>query len=89
MAEVLAILKAIQSGNENAFAELLSQYQPLIQKMAQSFLNVCPELDREDLIQEASLALSNAAKHYRLDETGVTFGLYAKICIKNRLISIV
>ena len=84
----LDTLQAIQSGDQNAFAKLLLQYQPLIHSMAQSFSASCPDVEWEDLLQEASLALSDAAQSFRLDSTEVTFGLYAKICIRNRLISV-
>ena len=82
------ILTAIQNGDQNAFALLLEGYQPLVSSMAQSFHASCPDADLEDLIQEASLALSDAANTYRMDSPDVTFGLYAKICIRNRLISV-
>lgn len=82
------VLRQIQAGDQNAFSLLLERYQPLVRSMAQSFFQSFPTADIEDLIQEASLALSDAAKTYRLDSTDVTFGLYAKICIRNRLISV-
>ena len=88
MKALLDILTAIQSGDQNAFSELLDGYQGLVKSMAQSFFNSCPATDLEDFIQEASLALSDAAKTYRIGNNDVTFGLYAKICIRNRLISV-
>jgi RNA polymerase sporulation-specific sigma factor len=38
-------------------------------------------------LQEAHLALYRAATSFDEKQTAVTFGLYAKICIRNRLIS--
>jgi len=40
--------------------------------------------DNDDLRQEAVIALYKAACAYR-ESLGVTFGLYAKICVNNRL----
>ncbi len=82
------VLAAIQNGDQAAFASLLEAYRSLITSMVQSFSTSCPTVDPEDLVQEASLALSDAAKTYRIGSVEVTFGLYAKICIRNRLISV-
>ena len=38
-------------------------------------------------MQEATLALYHGALSYDLQQDKVTFGLYAKICVRNRLIS--
>ncbi|MGN1095676.1 MAG: sigma-70 family RNA polymerase sigma factor, partial [Eubacteriales bacterium] len=45
-----------------------------------------PYSERDDLYQEASLALYKAALAYD-NSKYVSFGLYAKICIQNRIIS--
>lgn len=82
------LLAAIQNGDQSAFSGLLEAYRSLIASMVQSFSASCPTVDSEDLLQEASLALSDAARSYRIGSTDVTFGLYAKICIRNRLISV-
>ena len=42
---------------------------------------------REELLQEAESALLKAALTYDKTQTAVSFGLYAKICIRNALIS--
>lgn len=82
------VLTAIQQGDQSMYAQLFESYRSLITSMARSFATSCPTVDPEDLIQEASLALSDAAKTYKIGNTEVTFGLYAKICIRNRLISV-
>ncbi len=45
-----------------------------------------PEYD--DRLQDAAMALYSAAVSYDTSQSDVTFGLYAKICIRNSLISI-
>ena len=90
MDEILILVKNAKSGDELAFAELLDKYQKLILRMSNEFSNKCPEPQRdcEDFLQEAKIAFYNAVTTY--DETKErTFGAYAKICIKYRLISCV
>ena len=82
------VLTAIQQGDQSMYAYLFESYRSLVTSMARSFATSCTTVDPEDLIQEASLALSDAAKTYKIGNTEVTFGLYAKICIRNRLISV-
>ncbi len=43
-------------------------------------------IEREDMLQEANIALFDAAVTYK-HQNSVSFGLYAKICINNRIIS--
>lgn len=45
-------------------------------------------VSKEEFRQEASIAFYGAVTDYNVDQDGVTFGLYAKICIKNRMISL-
>lgn len=81
-------LVAVKNGDDPAFASLCEDYGALIESMTQSFFESCPDVDKDDLRQEARMALYRAAMKYRLDQNEVTFGLYAKICIRNRLISV-
>lgn len=87
LADCLAL---VRSGAPGAFPELAQQYQPLALSLVDKILPKMPPangLGREDLIQEANIALYRAATTYDASQTKVTFGLYAKICIRNRLIS--
>ena len=86
IAEQLILVRA---GNPGAFSELAQQYRPLALSLVDKILPKMPtnSLGREDLLQEANIALYQAAVSYDNSQTKVTFGLYAKICIRNRLIS--
>lgn len=76
-------------GDNEAFTRLLDAYTPMISSLVSEFSRSCPTLDiSDDLKQEASIALYFAALSYK-EDTGVSFGLYAKICTKNRLKSYV
>ena len=99
MNDLLSVIEAVKQGDENAFAVLLEQYKNAVDGAVSRFI---PSFDllgsewngvcgTEDLKQYASLALYRAATTYLPDESGkgkeVSFGLYAKICINNSLIS--
>ncbi len=79
-------IAALQSGKAEAFSEILAEYGPLIESMI-SKQRSGTFAEEDDLRQEASIALYDAARTYKEEKNKVTFGLYAKICIKNRLIS--
>ena len=85
-------LKDFQSGNETVFTELYEQYKPLMLSMINRIiLSSFPGeggSEHDVFMQEATMALYNAAKSFDVDQSEVTFGLYSKICIKNKLISV-
>ena len=73
---------------ENAFDELLAQYQPLIESLVSKFsTDDRMTMPREDLRQEAAVAFYRSVRTYDLSQHDVEFGLYAKICISNTLVS--
>ena len=81
-------LVTFMNKKEVSFDTLYSSYRPLMESMAKKMTEAysLPESEYDDLVQEASIALFTSASAF--DPTrGVTFGLYAKICIKNRLTS--
>jgi RNA polymerase sigma factor (sigma-70 family) len=81
-AELLALLHEVQKGGQSAFANLLARYDGLLHRRVAAFRSSLQ--DQEDAYQEACLALHRAAMRYQAQD-GVTFGLYAKICIDNAL----
>ena len=85
--ELNRLIKDAASGCDASFARLLSHYAPLITAEVAKFRNC--GFDDDDVRQEAYIAFFNAIKSYDDSDRSVSFGLYAKICIKNRLISAV
>ncbi len=83
-----ALLKDVRRGEEQAFSSLLAMYRPLLRKMVNLYAEKTEGADREELQQEAVIALYRAACTY-CDTRNVTFGLYARICIRNALLSAV
>nr|MBQ4318890.1 hypothetical protein [Clostridia bacterium] len=69
----------------SALDELITMYAPMLtQTVAKYAWRLGSGGDIDDLRQEAVIALYKAARTYR-EGIGVTFGLYAKVCINNRL----
>ena len=82
--EVNALLLRCRDRDEDAFVELLTQYTPLINKLIASFSGGADSYD--DMFSEACLALHLATLRYDVNQSKVSFGLYAHVCIQNKLI---
>ncbi len=80
------ILLGVQSGDADGFERLRSKYEPLIVAAVKSFEG--GESSVSDLEREAQSALLKAAVRFDTKQSDVAFGLYAKICIRNALISL-
>lgn len=83
----LTLIQKIQAGDESAFDKLREQYSALLQSMVSWALAKEQSAEYNDLMQEATLALYHSAMKFDLSQNEVTYGLFAKICIRNRLIS--
>ena len=84
------ILKA-KDGNETALVSLLEAYKPLINSLSKKYSSMCenhPEWS-DDFFEEAQIAFYNAIVTYDTANSSITFGAYAKTCIRNKLISFV
>lgn len=97
--ELRELLAGVQREDEGAFERLVEKYSSLTESAVHRFApsfgisgdsgrgdNV---YDMDDLRQYAAMALYRAAAAYRPDEEGekVSFGLYAKVCVRNAMIS--
>ena len=86
--ELNKLIISVRNGDQKAFVLLLQQYSPLIEASVNMF---CSEgsssNDKDDFRQEASVAFYNSVLTYDLEQSNVEFGLYAKICVCNALIS--
>lgn len=88
ISNVSELLDNVKNGIPLSFESVYTLYLPLIDSMTENYRRRFDLTDAEceDLRQEATIALYNAALSYKNDR-GVSFGLYAKICIKNRIVS--
>ena len=80
--DIAELLAHIQNGSSGAFVKLSEQYAPLLESEVVRYAGSLGDADLEDLRQGALVSLYRAALAYRPDR-GVTFGLFAKICIVN------
>ena len=89
--EVLCLIEQVRNADFNerqtAFETLLQRYEPLILSLVQRYCDDPLGAAREDLRQEATVAFYHSILAYDTDQTDVEFGLYAKICITNALVS--
>lgn len=69
-----------------AFAELVSRYTPMMHKLVSSL--AAASADRDELFAEACVGLHAATLRYDLSQDEVTFGLFARICIRHRLLDL-
>ena len=85
------LITAAKNGDEGAFSELCEKYRPLIENMTDRYITRLKAIiqDEDDLRQEATVALYRAVETFDMSQDKVSFGLYAKICIKNRMVSLV
>ena len=95
-AEVLRLLEIVREETKDqprsdAFAALCVRYRPLMEHMVSVYSSSLPgsvvsPADRQELEEEACIALYHAARFYRAG-THATFGYFARVCIRNRLVS--
>jgi len=97
--ELNALLERVKSGDDAAFDLLCEKYSTLIKSSVRRFapsLGIDGEVrtndaaaDLDELNQDMKMTLYKAAVTYDADESKnkVSFGLYAKICMNNAMIS--
>ena len=76
MADIIALILKIRSGDDNAFSELVTLYTPMMQSVASKY-----RLDYDECFSDLCMALYRAVESYDIEQSEVTFGLFAKICI--------
>ena len=87
-ADVSQLIHRAKGGDGEAFEALLERYTPLIN----ASVTRCLQNDQyasyvEDFKQEATLMFYNSIMTYDTEQQDVEFGLYARICISNALVS--
>lgn len=83
--ELYNIVVGVKNGDDEDFKALKRKYAPLIAGLVRSFDGA---EDVGEYEKEAETALLKAALRYDTEQRQVAFGLYAKICIRNALISL-
>ena len=86
--EVNKLIELVVAGDSDSFTKLVDQYNPLLKKILNSYTTEeMSKEDVEDLSQEELIAFYRAIINFDKEQTDVEFGLYAKICITNSMIS--
>ncbi len=82
------MIRRAKNGDQAAFEALLGRYTPLIDAMVGRFAGESATAeDREDLRQEALVGFYKAMMHFDISQKEVQFGLYARECLHNRMVS--
>ena len=81
------LVRLCRDRDDDAFDEIIRRYTPMMHKLVASFSS--GGADSSELFSEACVALHFAVGRFDLEQTEVTFGLYARICIHNRLVDFI
>lgn len=80
MADIHLLISRYKEGDKDSFLEIAAQYTPMIESVARRL-----SLEPEDILSDALMALYRAVMTFDTEQTKVTFGLYAQICVTNAL----
>lgn len=86
-ADIRELLLLCREHNDDAFDELVRRYTPMMRKLVSGFESYSYEYD--ELFSEACVGLHLAAQRYNTEQGEVTFGLYSRICVRNRLLDLI
>lgn len=78
------LVEQAQHNNEDAFAQLLGRYLPLIQKKALRYAGA--GIDNDDLYQEGTIGFLHAVRNFR-ENRGASFKTFASACVERKILS--
>ncbi len=85
----MVLIQNAKNGDQDAFTSLKVKYSPLIDACVYRYTSSdMTAQDVEDLSQEALVCFFGSVCSYDCEQN-IEFGLYAKICIENRLVSFI
>ena len=85
--EISALITECRKCDDYAFDEIVRRYTPMMRKVISGFSSA--SLGFGELFSESCIALHSAVQSYDLEQSSVTFGLYARICVHHRLVDLV
>ena len=80
------LISEVRAGGSDAFMALSDVYKPLLSAEIAPYTKELSAHDLADLKQGALIAFYRAALTYDTGKKDVTFGLYAKVCVKNGIL---
>ena len=84
--EIQELICLCRAHDDQAFDELVRRYTPMIRKVIFDFGTL--SYDFGELFSEGCVALHTAAQRFDTEQDEVTFGLYARICVRNRILGL-
>ncbi len=78
---IVPLLERCREGDDGAFEELVGIYRPMIDGVIRHH-----SLNVDETFSEACMGFYRAVYSYSLEQSDVTFGLYAKICVERCII---
>ena len=84
--EIHELIRMCRDHDDDAFDELVRRYTPMIRKVIFGFGQL--SYDFGELFSEGCVALHTAAQRFDTEQDEVTFGLYARICVRNRILDL-
>ncbi len=84
--DITQLIEACRDRSDEAFDELVRRYSPMMRSVISQFSSHSHDFD--ELFSEACVALHVAAQKFNTDQQDVTFGLYARICVRNRIVDL-
>ena len=82
------LIISAQGGSREAYLALCARYRPLLESSVSRFGTAEMTLqERADMREEAERVFLAAISSFDTEQEAVDFGLYAKICLRNGLIS--
>lgn len=84
--DITDLLLRCRDHDDLAFDELVRRYTPMMRKVISGFGNLSQDFGEP--FSEACVALHIAAQRFDLNQSDVTFGLYARICVRNRILDL-
>ncbi|MBP3436684.1 MAG: RNA polymerase sigma factor [Clostridia bacterium] len=85
--EIARLLHKAKQGDNEAYMALSAMYSPMLRRIKKSFCQGLSEVDCAEVAEEAEIAFFRAVQTYS-DKSDVTFGCYARTCVRNSLISL-
>ena len=82
------LIRQAQGGSREAYLSLRAKYRPLIDASVARFgASEMTDQERADMCEEAERVFLGAVTTFDAEQDAVDFGLYAKICLRNGLVS--
>ncbi len=82
--EVTALVLKCRERDEQAFGELVRRYTPMMKKVVSLFPD--SSFSSDELFCEACYALHSAIRTFDVGQKEVSFGLYARTCVHNKIV---